>query len=80
MGAVTAPVIGGIFHYGMKGIAHLLGKAKDRQIKEAQNTQDFNDIAQNELFQNPLLREDGMPSITPAHADEKAFVDTVFKK
>lgn len=78
-GAVTAPVIGEALHWGAKGIAHLWGKARDRQIKEAQNTQDFNDIAQNELFSNPLMREDGTPSITPAHASEEAFTNTILK-
>lgn len=79
-GAVTAPVIGEILHQSAKGIAKLWGKAKDKQIKEAQNTQDFNDIVQNELFKNPLLQEDGTPTITPAHASTENFVDVLLKK
>lgn len=78
-GAITAPVLGEAFHWAGVGIAKLWGKARDGHVKDAKDIKDFNDIAQNELFQNPLLKEDGTPSITPAHTDEKSFVDTVLK-
>ncbi len=79
-GAITAPVLGEIMHQSAKGIAKLWAKTRDGQIKEAQNTQDFNDIAENELLKNPLMREDGTPTITPAHASTENFADALLKK
>ncbi len=50
IGAIATPVIGEGLHQGVKGLAKLWGKQKDRRIASAQNSKDLEDINSNELF------------------------------
>ena len=83
-GAVAAPIIGNALHYGARGLAHLWTKAKERQIKQAQTTEDFNNISSNELFDIPLMKkEDGTIDLTAPIKEQQteltSFADTILK-
>lgn len=84
LGAITAPVIGEALHQGAKGIAKLWTKEKERRIKGAQTTEDFDAIAQDELMDIPLMkRVDGGEELTSTlkqgQADINAFASSVLK-
>jgi hypothetical protein len=81
LGAIAAPIIGETLHWGAKGIAKLWTKEKERRIQSAKTTQDFDVIAQDELFNNPLMQDaEGKINITPEHTDINTYASKLMEK